>query len=352
MIGSVNNVSPFLGHWRIGKELHLKSCLLLTGILMSILWLATGCEYLPEPAPAVPTLVFVPPPTPTLPPSVLYVVQRDTIREIVQARGRVASVQEAFLSFKLEGWLKEINVNSGDLVQEGDILAEIDPRTWGGNAVEEAIEDAEYTLSIKMTRLQEARTEPIEQEILRAQAALRQAEISRQQAQAAYDEIAWQGDVGSRPEAIALQRASAAYENALASHEAAVAWREPHNFEIQRLEKEIEYARTLLDRAINRREDTSLVAPFSGLAVSVEKKIGDHVDPYEAIGVLADPTQLRIEANVMEEDMFYLTFGQPVSITLDAYPETPLSGAIMGIASSPTIWQGKNAYGITRVIAK
>ena len=83
---------------------------------MLTLWLVTGCEYLPQPAPAVPTLVFVPPPTATLPPTVLHVVKRDNIQEIAQARGRVASVQEAFLSFKIEGWLMEINVNPGDLV--------------------------------------------------------------------------------------------------------------------------------------------------------------------------------------------------------------------------------------------
>ena len=324
--------------------------ILLVGMLATAS-LSTGCDILPEPAPPVPTLVFAPPPTPTPEPYVIHTIERATIEDVVEARGRVAALREAFLFFEIQGWIKDLNVEPGELVSEGDPLASLDAPQSRETGLTDAIIDAEYDLKFKELDLQQSRETPIEENVQRAKAAVKLAEISVQQAQAAYDKIAWQDDVVGRPEAVALQRADVNYQSAQASYLAEIAQKDVQALKIEKLETEVEYAKIALARARTRfaevSEQTELKAPFSGLIISFDVRIGDSVVPYQSIGAIADPSELRLEASVLEEDMTLVTFGQPVRITLDAYPDEFLAGQITGIASQPTIWQGKNAYDVT-----
>ena len=75
--------------------------------------------------------------------------------------------------------------------------------------------------------------------------------------------------------------------------------------------------------------------------------MGDAVSPYEPIGQLADPARLRVEATLVEPDLPQVSFGLPVSITLDAYPGQSLAGKIVAISPQPIVWQGRNAYQAT-----
>ena len=178
-----------------------------------------GCVSISPPAPP-PTLAR--PATPTLPPAAsLYTVSRGTVQDIVKARGRVASVREALLSFKFQGWLKA-GIKPGQFVQEGDLLAQLDPPRSGGLSLEQAVTDAQYALQSQSIALRRFRTKDVTVASLAAKARENQAKISVQQAQAAYNQIAWRGDVGDSPEAMALSRAVADYEAAQAALEAEI----------------------------------------------------------------------------------------------------------------------------------
>lgn len=310
----------------------------------------TGCEYLPEPAPPVPTIVFAPLPTATPQPLDTYVVEIGDVEEAVEVRGHVASVKEAMLYFEISGWLKEINVQPGDLVVEGDLLALLDPAALKESELLDRIVDAEYDLRFKELELAQAKAEPLEEELQRAKQAVKLAEITLQQAQAAYDKIAWQDDVGSRAEGIALQRADVAYQSAQADYLAQIARQDVQALRMSVLESKVEYAHIALDRAQKRlvqaQQQTELRAPFAGLVIAVDEKIGGQVSPFETVVTVADPAELRVETSVFEEDMTLVTLGQAVLIVLDAYPDQALAGTIIGIATQPTVWQGKNAYDV------
>ena len=200
------------------------------------------------------------------------------------------SVREALLSFKFQGWLKQLEIKPGQFVQEGDLLAQLDPPRSGGLSLEQAVTDAQYTLQNQSIALEAARTKDVAVVSLAAKARVNQAKISVQQAQAAYDKIAWRGDVGSSPEAMALSRAVADYEAAQAALEAEMEAEETYSktreVEIKGLEASVAQARELVERAKARVLETQLKAPFAGLLLSVDKRIGDPVEPYEAIGTL------------------------------------------------------------------
>ncbi len=321
-------------------------------VVVAAALLLSGCEVLPQQASPLPTLMFVPPPTATLSPNAVYTVKRGPIQVVISARGRVASAQETTLSFSMSGYLRTINVQPGDLVRKGDLVAELDSPTSRPEPLQDAIVDANFDLQLKSLELDQAKSEPIDQEILRAKSALKQTQVGLQQAQANYDKVAWQGDASAAgPEAFALQRAQLSMESAQADYNAAVARKDPQGLRLKYLDTQIAYDKAKLDRAQRRlaqaEADTRLTAPFTGTVVSVDKTIGDAVAPYESIGVIADPSQVRLEANILETDMARVRVGLPVSITLDAYPDQSLSGKIQAIATQPTAWQGKSAYATT-----
>ena len=308
-----------------------------------------GCEMLPQQAAPVPTLVFVPPATPTLSPDAVYTVARGPIQEVVKARGRVASALEAPLAFRTSGFVKDIQIKPGDQAQPGDLLAELDSPAAKTASLQDAIVDVDFDLQLKSLELEQAKAEPIDQTILSTKSTLKLAQVSVQQAQAAYDQIAWKGDTAaSGTEAFALQKAQLTVEAAQANYNAALARKDPQGLKLKYLETQIAYARARIDRARRRLAETDaearLTAPFTGTIVSVDKKIGDAVGPYEPLGIIADPSQIRLEVNILEADMVRVRLGLPVSITLDAYPNEPLTGRIQAIAAQPTTWQGKSAY--------
>lgn len=72
--------------------------------------------------------------------------------------------------------------------------------------------------------------------------------------------------------------------------------------------------------------------------------MGDGLDAYQPIGLIADPSRLTVVANVLETDIYDVSVGQAVTIKLDAYPNRSLSGQVSQIPLRPIAWQGKNAY--------
>ncbi|MCI0475636.1 MAG: efflux RND transporter periplasmic adaptor subunit, partial [Anaerolineales bacterium] len=87
-----------------------------------------------------------------------------------------------------------------------------------------------------------------------------------------------------------------------------------------------------------------LVAPFDGLIVSIDRRIGEWVESYEPIGTLADPTQLNVEVSVPEADVVSVSVGQAVRVRLDGFPDKDFPGKVKELASQASIFQGKSVY--------
>jgi len=86
---------------------------------------AGGCTVIGTAAP--PTPVPTPKPTPT-PQRPTVQVRRGTIVDAIKVLGRVTASQEADLSFRNSGRIRDVYVQPGDMVQPGQVLAELDQR--------------------------------------------------------------------------------------------------------------------------------------------------------------------------------------------------------------------------------
>lgn len=81
---------------------------------------------------------------------------------------------------------------------------------------------------------------------------------------------------------------------------------------------------------------TVLTAPFDGVVASVYIEEGEMVNTSTKVIRLIDPSRFYVEVNVDEVDVRYVKLGQPVTITLDAYPDLVLTGKVVEIGIVPS----------------
>jgi len=337
-------------------------------------WLIVHCSLIllvactPPAAGVVPT--FVPPPTPAPSSGQTYTVAYGSIVEAVETRGRVVAKQEASLVFPLGGALKAVHVLPGDQVKAGALLAEIDAPEAERAALEAQfdVESAEAGLKIAEAGLQsaqlalkQARTLADSTSATLAANELARAEHEYEQAWEEWDKAVhrwWEPPEATEPYTWTLQLRAWDREAAQlrladvrrslrenrARLELGVARAE---LDVALAEIEVKRARALNELAAEQLASTQLKAPFSGIIISLEKRAGDWVSAYEAIGVIADPSELWVVATVPEEDIAQVTAGRPVSVRLDAYPDQVYTGTVLQVASQAIIWQGKSAYEVT-----
>lgn len=324
----------------------------LTTLSIAVLGTLAGCA---QPAPPPSGQGYTPPAQPSPQVGSVASVERGTITEEVTVRGRVVAASEALLSFELEGVLVSVEVNPGAQVSEGDTLAEIEIMDWEGRTAEEQIADAQYEVTEAQLDLERAKGE--------AAIAAAWAEVCRKDtemaalllrfAQSDYERVSWGGNPEKPPEEEgdfargareALELAAMDYDRGLMACQPRDA--EVHYYEalISLREQELTHAQELLTRAQRRAGQTEIYAPFSGIIISWEKRIGERIEPYEPIGAIADPSVLRVEAWVPEEEIHKIALGQSVSVTLDLRPEESCVGQVVDVAFEPTVWQGKNVY--------
>jgi RND family efflux transporter MFP subunit len=298
---------------------------------------------------------YTPPPSASPNPGTTVVVERGDIVETVEARGRVVSANEALLSFALEGVLTGIQVSPGDQVDEGEVLAEIESKDQEDRTAEEQIADAQYEVSVAQYNLElvrgdlavaQADAELCLQDLARAETSLRKAQYDYTLASYLMQpnkEPEEESDF-TRAQRWALEYASLDYDKAVATcavRDARVAYQ---NTAVSLAQQALTQAQRLLTRARGRAEQAQLKAPFPGVIISWEKRVGERVEAYETIGAVADPGALRMEAWVSEEDIAKVAPGQSVEIILDLRPEQAFEGAVVDVAAESTAWQGKNVY--------
>jgi len=140
----------------------------------------TGCARAPSEAP----------PAAPLPVTVSYPVERE-VTDHADFTARTAAVDSVELRARVSGYLEKVNFKEGALVQKGDVLFEIDPRTY-----QAVLKHAEGNLAIV-----EARVKRLDADFARAQRMLSNKAIGQEE----FDKIA-----GDRGEAVASRSAAQA----------------------------------------------------------------------------------------------------------------------------------------------
>jgi RND family efflux transporter MFP subunit len=160
---------------------HLAGAALVLGFCLGL----AGCARPPSAAPAA-----APPPI-----TISYPVERE-VTDYADFTARTAAVDSVELRARVSGYLDKVNFKEGALVKKGDVLFEIDPRTY-----QAVLRNAEGNLAAA-----EARTQRLDADLARARRLIGTGAMSRED----YDKI-----YGDRGEAAASRAAlKAAVERA------------------------------------------------------------------------------------------------------------------------------------------
>lgn len=98
-------------------------------------------------------------------------------------------------------------------------------------------------------------------------------------------------------------------------------------------ESRINAAETGLTAAQAALENLELIAPFSGMVVDLQLKVGEQISPGLPVVLLADISEWMVETDDLTEiEVPEIRVGQPVTVTPDALPELELGGTVEAIS--------------------
>jgi RND family efflux transporter MFP subunit len=219
---------------------------------------------------------------------------------VLDASGYVVARREATVSSKLTGKVSEILVEEGMRVEAGQVIARLDDATQHAQlALAEAqVGSARATVQETEALLRGAGQE---RDRLRDLAARKLTSVaSLDAAESSYDSLAARLEVGREDVKVA--------------------------------ERGVAIARDALDNMTIR-------APFGGMVVSKNAQPGEMISPVSAGGgftrtgicTIVDMDSLEIEVDVNEAYIQRVLPGQPVSATLDAYPDWQIPADVIAI---------------------
>lgn len=250
-------------------------------------------------------------PTAVVPNRPVYQVQRGDIIDARSFVGRVSPIVSQPLLFSVEGRVIDILLQRGDLVHERDVIAELDT-----SVLEQALSIAQSDLQVAQSLLDNVQNQ-VGFETQRAQLNLNLAQLSLDHA------IAQADTPPTDDQAYEISRLE--IERDLAQ----LALDEVNSVIDPQLQVDVTRAQQHVDDIQAQIEQMHLVAPMDGTITSLQIEIGDIVNPFEAIGLVSDETNLEVRDTLAVEAMEELVEGLPTQLTIANRPSEPVPGTIL-----------------------
>ncbi|MGD1146873.1 MAG: efflux RND transporter periplasmic adaptor subunit [Thermoanaerobaculaceae bacterium] len=237
-------------------------------------------------------------------------VARKDLVQLVTANGTVQAKTKVELSANIMGQVTALNVQEGDRVTKGDLLAVID--------------QARYAAAVNSAK---SNLQALEAELTRSQEATAQAKRDLERADQQYkDGILAEAD---------REHTRSTYEQGVAS--------------AQRAKRQVEQARADLASAQDSMDKTEIRAPMDGVVTrrNIEKGeviiTGTMNNPGTVLMTISDMSIIEAVLEVDQTDVPQLRIGQKADVRIDAFPDEKFPGEVSEIGSSPI--QGTSALG-------
>ena len=241
-------------------------------------------------------------------------VAKRTVIETVTASGQIYPEIEVKISPDISGEIVELNVEEGDSVQKGKVLARIFADLY-------ALQRDEASSQVSQSQATVANSE----------AALEALNATLSQQKQAYDrnKTLYDQKVISKAE---FEQIEATYRSAQANYNAA-------QKNILSLKAGVQSAQTGLTRANKDLGRTTLVAPMNGVISSLKVKKGERVagnsfNVGTEMMTVADMSVIEVRVDVGENDIVKVNIGDSADIEVDAYNNRKFKGTVTKIASS------------------
>jgi|SRR5215831_11444871 len=301
---------------------------------------------------------------------------------LVVATGRIAG-DEATVSAKTAGRVRDIRFREGDVVRAGEVIALLDDDQVKAreDAAKSAVQTAEArvrssqdqisilraqvqssSISVDQAKMDsEGRVSQARAQVAAAEAALAQAKAANNQAQYDYEnqsQLAKAGDLSERQGMLAKSNLEATTAAVHAAEEQVKAARGAYNVQqaalknpailgsqtlsiqeqITKAQSDIaaamadaEKAKAQLREAEANRSDLQIVAPFDGTITVRSVEPGEVINPGTAIVTLVNLQELYLKVFVPIAEIDRVRVGQPARIYLDSRPERAIEASVSRI---------------------
>jgi len=240
--------------------------------------------------------------------------QRRTIIETVTASGKVYPEVEVKISPDISGEITELNVQEGDSVKKGQVLARIYADIYSSQRDEAA-----------------ARVAQSQATVANSQAGLQALKAELDQDKMSYDrnKDLFDQKVISKAE---FEQYETKYRTSQAQYNAAVQ-------NIKSLQAGTQSTRTSLEAANKNLGRTTLIAPMNGVISSLSVKKGERVAGNSFnVGTemmrVANMSSLEVRVDIGENDIVKVNVGDSADVEVEAYNKRKFKGIVTQIASS------------------
>jgi HlyD family secretion protein len=287
--------------------------------------------------------------------SQLAEVSRGDLLVTVSADGNLSFVKDRQLVFGISGTIAEVNVEEGDRVSQGTVLARLDT-----TSLELAVKAAEVDLEIAAASYI-ALTYPYTYstfafDVPRAVADILSAKRELSKAEEALEvelssEQYWQVWEGIQQAQDKLTDAQEMLARGYGENVFDVGYLPVTSYwTLREAQLGVDRAQVALDVANEDLKSAVMVAPFDGAIAAVDIKEGDSISAFDyatrTVVELVDPGEMELNAEVDEIDVPNVEPGQRAIINVDALPGVRLEGEVKSVSPVATEESGLILYKI------
>jgi HlyD family secretion protein len=237
------------------------------------------------------------------------VVTRGSIAKVISASGTLEAVETVQVGTQVSGSVQGLYADFNSIVRKGQVLARLDPSL-------------------------------IQADINRAQATLLGAEADRERFGVTL------ADAETK-----LQRARELFARQLIPQtdlDTAEMARQTADAQVRAAHAQVTQAKAALSQTQVNLAKTVITSPIDGIVISRSVDVGQTVaaslQAPTLFTIAADLSQMQVNANIDESDVGSIHEGQPVTFTVDAYPNQVFRGTVRQVRLNPVVVQNVVTY--------
>ncbi len=262
----------------------------------------------------------------TIDPSRLATVERGDLARSVVATGKIEPITKVEIKSKANGIIKELRVEVGDPVTEGQVLAELDRDNLAARLREAraALNGAQASFEAAQAELEKNRVEAEGPEVVFARR-----NVERAQQLAAEKLISPQ----------ALDDARSILDQAVNRQAVARTHLGVSQARVAQARAAVAQAQAAVDRSEEELTNATVRSPIRGIVLSRDVEVGSPVSSILNLGsaatavmVLGDISQVYVRGKVDETDIGLVKMGQPVRIRVETFKDRQFVGHVTQIS--------------------
>jgi len=248
----------------------------------------------------------------------------------IKVTGDIMPLMQVDLFPKVSGYLERMDANIGDIVKQGQVIAQIERTDYLQKVreIEAKVAQVRAQLSELETGTRTEELRQAEETVRQAQSRFENAKLQRERIEALYKREVIskkERDVTDMEYTVAeAQLASSQQQLKLLQLGARQEVREASQAKLKEME-------AILEQQRNHLKDTRIIAPFQGEISRKYVDAGAFVSPSSPstpLVSLVHTETLKIVANVLEKDIPLLKAGMKARVRVESYPERVFEGGV------------------------